>query len=179
MPSPQCSFDLFFVGTASGKFVVVAPRAAVRRFAVAVASLGEFVDVAPRTAVAAPALSWRSSASLPPRHAPRRRVGAVTAPASSSWSRRALLAAIREDEEEVSPSTLFAVASILSGAAYINGSRQNTFVAGVIDSVSRSRSLPPCHERGAASASACCWSRLERVELVGLHEADEALRGLL
>ena len=48
-----------------------------------------------------------------------------------------LLAAIREDEEEVSPSTLFAVASILSGAAYINGSPQNTFVPGVIELAER------------------------------------------
>ncbi|XP_061457555.1 inositol-3-phosphate synthase 1 [Rhineura floridana] len=34
---------------------------------------------------------------------------------------------------EVSPSTLFAVASILEGCAYINGSPQNTFVPGAVD----------------------------------------------
>ncbi|XP_064424495.1 inositol-3-phosphate synthase 1-A isoform X2 [Latimeria chalumnae] len=34
---------------------------------------------------------------------------------------------------EVSPSTLFAVASILEGCAYINGSPQNTFVPGAIE----------------------------------------------
>ncbi|XP_062888148.1 inositol-3-phosphate synthase 1-A-like isoform X1 [Mobula hypostoma] len=34
---------------------------------------------------------------------------------------------------EVSPSSMFAVASILEGCAYINGSPQNTFVPGVID----------------------------------------------
>ncbi|ETE66525.1 Inositol-3-phosphate synthase [Ophiophagus hannah] len=34
---------------------------------------------------------------------------------------------------EVSPSTLFAVASILEGCTYINGSPQNTFVPGVIE----------------------------------------------
>uniref|UniRef100_UPI00398E440B inositol-3-phosphate synthase 1-B-like n=1 Tax=Pristiophorus japonicus TaxID=55135 RepID=UPI00398E440B len=34
---------------------------------------------------------------------------------------------------EISPSTMFAVASILEGCAYINGSPQNTFVPGVID----------------------------------------------
>ncbi|XP_054836522.1 inositol-3-phosphate synthase 1 [Eublepharis macularius] len=34
---------------------------------------------------------------------------------------------------EVSPSTLFAVASILEGCAYINGSPQNTFVPGVVE----------------------------------------------
>lgn len=44
-----------------------------------------------------------------------------------------LLAAIEREEEELSPSTLFAVASILEGCSYINGSPQNTFVPGVID----------------------------------------------
>eukprot|EP00062_Callorhinchus_milii_P013671 gi/632962007/ref/XP_007897072.1/ PREDICTED: inositol-3-phosphate synthase 1 isoform X1 [Callorhinchus milii] len=34
---------------------------------------------------------------------------------------------------EMSPSSMFAVASILEGCAYINGSPQNTFVPGVID----------------------------------------------
>lgn len=34
---------------------------------------------------------------------------------------------------EVSPSTMFAVASILEGCAYINGSPQNTFVPGAMD----------------------------------------------
>ncbi|XP_057714644.1 inositol-3-phosphate synthase 1-A-like isoform X2 [Corythoichthys intestinalis] len=43
-----------------------------------------------------------------------------------------LLAAIQEGSE-VSPSTLFAVASILEGCAYINGSPQNTFVPGVVE----------------------------------------------
>nr|XP_046269639.1 inositol-3-phosphate synthase 1-B-like [Scatophagus argus] len=43
-----------------------------------------------------------------------------------------LLAAIQAGAE-VSPSTLFAVASILEGCAYINGSPQNTFVPGAID----------------------------------------------
>ena len=37
---------------------------------------------------------------------------------------------IERNEEEVSPSTLFAVASILEGCTYINGSPQNTFVPG-------------------------------------------------
>jgi myo-inositol-1-phosphate synthase len=44
-----------------------------------------------------------------------------------------LLTSINENREEVSPSTLFAVASILENSAYINGSPQNTFVPGVID----------------------------------------------
>ncbi|KAL7992885.1 hypothetical protein Chor_017141 [Crotalus horridus] len=43
-----------------------------------------------------------------------------------------LLQAI-EAGREVSPSTLFAVASILEGCTYINGSPQNTFVPGVIE----------------------------------------------
>ncbi|GAB1609858.1 inositol-3-phosphate synthase 1-A-like [Argonauta hians] len=45
----------------------------------------------------------------------------------------ALIKSIRNDEAEVSPSTLFAVASILEGCTYINGSPQNTFVPGLID----------------------------------------------
>jgi len=44
-----------------------------------------------------------------------------------------LLAAIEANEPEVSPSTIFACASILEGAMYINGSPQNTFVPGVIE----------------------------------------------
>jgi myo-inositol-1-phosphate synthase len=44
-----------------------------------------------------------------------------------------LMASIAKGEEEVSPSTLFAVASILEGSTYINGSPQNTFVPGVME----------------------------------------------
>jgi len=44
-----------------------------------------------------------------------------------------LLAAIERGEDEVSPSTIFAIASILEGCSYINGSPQNTFVPGVIE----------------------------------------------
>jgi len=44
-----------------------------------------------------------------------------------------LLQSIRNDEEEVSQSTVFAVAAILEGVSYINGSPQNTFVPGVIE----------------------------------------------
>lgn len=43
-----------------------------------------------------------------------------------------LLQAIKNDHEEIAPSTLFAVASILEGVPYINGSPQNTFVPGLI-----------------------------------------------
>lgn len=44
-----------------------------------------------------------------------------------------LLAAIKANAKEVSPSTLFAVACILEGTTYINGSPQNTFVPGCIE----------------------------------------------
>nr|KAG5686073.1 hypothetical protein BaRGS_030688 [Batillaria attramentaria] len=43
-----------------------------------------------------------------------------------------LLKAIERDDFEVSPSTLFAVASILEGVTYINGAPQNTFVPGCL-----------------------------------------------
>lgn len=44
-----------------------------------------------------------------------------------------LLASIARDEEEISASTMFAVASILTNCTFINGSPQNTFVPGVIE----------------------------------------------
>ncbi|TLD15753.1 uncharacterized protein PgNI_01661 [Pyricularia grisea] len=44
-----------------------------------------------------------------------------------------LLKSIEGGELEVSPSTVFAVASIMEGAPFINGSPQNTFVKGVIE----------------------------------------------
>merc|ERR1712023_300172 len=44
-----------------------------------------------------------------------------------------LLSAIKDNEPEIAPSTIFAVASILEGSTYINGSPQNTFVPGVIE----------------------------------------------
>ncbi|XP_022110438.1 inositol-3-phosphate synthase 1-A-like isoform X2 [Acanthaster planci] len=44
-----------------------------------------------------------------------------------------LLDSISKNASEISPSTLFAVASILEGCAYINGSPQNTFVPGLIE----------------------------------------------
>jgi len=44
-----------------------------------------------------------------------------------------ILQAIRDSHSEVSPSTIFAVASILEHCTYINGSPQNTFVPGVMD----------------------------------------------
>jgi len=44
-----------------------------------------------------------------------------------------LLASIKRGEDEVSASTVFAVASILESCTFINGSPQNTFVPGVVD----------------------------------------------
>ncbi|EQC40828.1 inositol-3-phosphate synthase [Saprolegnia diclina VS20] len=44
-----------------------------------------------------------------------------------------ILEAIKAGEDEVSPSSVFAIASILEGASYINGSPQNTFVPGVVE----------------------------------------------
>ena len=44
-----------------------------------------------------------------------------------------LLHSIAMNEDEISPSTIFATASILEGCTFINGSPQNTFVPGVID----------------------------------------------
>jgi myo-inositol-1-phosphate synthase len=44
-----------------------------------------------------------------------------------------LVASIKRGEAEVSPSTVFAVASILEGCTFINGSPQNTFVPGVVE----------------------------------------------
>jgi len=43
-----------------------------------------------------------------------------------------VLASIKRSDPEVSPSNVFAVASILEGCAYINGSPQNTLVPGVV-----------------------------------------------
>ncbi|CAK7272639.1 Myo-inositol-1-phosphate synthase [Sporothrix epigloea] len=43
-----------------------------------------------------------------------------------------LLASIKSGHDEIAPSTVFVVASILEGAPFINGSPQNTFVPGAI-----------------------------------------------
>ncbi|EGS18645.1 myo-inositol 1-phosphate synthase-like protein [Thermochaetoides thermophila DSM 1495] len=48
-----------------------------------------------------------------------------------------LLNAIKNGHEEVSPSTVFAVSSILEGVPFINGSPQNTFVPGCIELAER------------------------------------------
>ncbi|CAN8105842.1 unnamed protein product [Discula destructiva] len=52
-----------------------------------------------------------------------------------------LLKAIEEGHAEVSPSTVFAVACILEGAPFINGSPQNTFVPGAIEFAERHGAL--------------------------------------
>mmetsp|Transcript_39264 Transcript_39264/g.63663 ORF Transcript_39264/g.63663 Transcript_39264/m.63663 type:complete len:589 (+) Transcript_39264:136-1902(+) len=44
-----------------------------------------------------------------------------------------LIEAINTGNDEVSPSTLYAVASVLEGCAFINGSPQNTLVPGLIE----------------------------------------------
>lgn len=43
-----------------------------------------------------------------------------------------LLHSIEVNHPEISPSTIFAVASILEGSTFINGSPQNTFVPGCV-----------------------------------------------
>lgn len=52
-----------------------------------------------------------------------------------------LLKAIKDSHDEVSPSTVFAVASILEKVPYINGSPQNTFVPGCIELAEREGAL--------------------------------------
>lgn len=44
-----------------------------------------------------------------------------------------LLASVEKDESEISPSTLYAIACVLEGIPFINGSPQNTFVPGLIE----------------------------------------------
>ncbi|KAL5224796.1 hypothetical protein ABZP36_011435 [Zizania latifolia] len=44
-----------------------------------------------------------------------------------------LLASLDKDEAEISPSTLYAVACVMEGVPFINGSPQNTFVPGLIE----------------------------------------------
>lgn len=44
-----------------------------------------------------------------------------------------LLKAVESSHDEIAPSTIFAIASILEGVPYINGAPQNTFVPGCIE----------------------------------------------
>lgn len=48
-----------------------------------------------------------------------------------------LEASLMSNQSEISPSTIFAMASIAEGCTYINGSPQNTFVPGVIELAER------------------------------------------
>merc|ERR1712146_765812 len=48
-----------------------------------------------------------------------------------------LLKAIERNESEISPSTLYAIACVLEGVPFINGSPQNTFVPGVVELAER------------------------------------------
>ena len=41
-----------------------------------------------------------------------------------------LLASVDKNEAEISPSTLYAIACVMEGVPFINGSPQNTFVPG-------------------------------------------------
>jgi len=52
-----------------------------------------------------------------------------------------LLNSIKNSHEEVSPSTIFAVASIIEGVPFINGSPQNTFVPGCIELAERHKTF--------------------------------------
>lgn len=42
-----------------------------------------------------------------------------------------LLASVDKNEAEISPSTLYAIACVMEGIPFINGSPQNTFVPGM------------------------------------------------
>lgn len=44
-----------------------------------------------------------------------------------------ILSAIKRNHDEISPSNIFAIASILEGCSYINGSPQNTFNEGIVE----------------------------------------------
>jgi myo-inositol-1-phosphate synthase len=52
-----------------------------------------------------------------------------------------LLQAIKNNESEISPSTLYAVAAILEKIPYANGSPQNTFVPGLIELAEREKAI--------------------------------------
>jgi len=52
-----------------------------------------------------------------------------------------LINSIKSGHKEISPSTVFAVASILEGVPFINGSPQNTFVPGVVELAEQKKSF--------------------------------------
>eukprot|EP01133_Synstelium_polycarpum_P014246 gene14246-16813_t len=59
------------------------------------------------------------------------RFSSIIPGANDTWAN--LEQSIERGDEEISPSTLFAVACILENTPYINGSPQNTFVPGVLE----------------------------------------------
>ena len=44
-----------------------------------------------------------------------------------------LFASLEKNEHEISPSTLYAIASVMENVPFVNGSPQNTFVPGIND----------------------------------------------
>ncbi|WFD23339.1 inositol-3-phosphate synthase [Malassezia equina] len=52
-----------------------------------------------------------------------------------------LLRAVENSHDEVSPSTIFAIACILEGVPYVNGAPQNTFVPGAIELAERHKAF--------------------------------------
>lgn len=52
-----------------------------------------------------------------------------------------LFASLEKNEHEISPSTLYAIASVMENVPFVNGSPQNTFVPGLIDLAIKRNSL--------------------------------------
>lgn len=67
---------------------------------------------------------------------------------------------LQMSHSEVSPSTMFAVASILEHCSYINGSPQNTFVPGVVELAERHQVFIGGDD---FKSGMCVWRRAERV----------------
>ncbi|KAF5095480.1 hypothetical protein D0Z03_001824 [Geotrichum reessii] len=55
-----------------------------------------------------------------------------------------LLKSIKESHDEISPSTIFAIAAILEDVPSINGSPQNTFVPGCVDFAKKKKKRKLC-----------------------------------
>lgn len=54
-------------------------------------------------------------------------------------SEETLLRAVKNNHPEISPSQIYAMASILEGCSFINGSPQNTLVKGIIEMAQKKR----------------------------------------
>ena len=158
----------------NGKFVVVAPRAAVRRRAVAVAPVGKLVDVATLTAVAAPARSWRSSISLPLRRVPwwprRQRCARVSSISNPSLTRghsadRSVTLCARGRAQLVEPACsarklgpeVLAVARPLRGASPVHAWASSSCRASLERALACSRS--PRRGEAAGPHAARRWTR--------------------